>query len=98
MNRILLLKGKVKKYEELFYELRNDMNTAKFRWETAKKELEKEEAEFICDSCKGPIKKGEPYILDRQYKYCSRDCKSTADVKEIYDLEQLESDRQNGKL
>ena len=97
MNRLLMVRSQAKKQRELFHHHQREMNSAKFKLDTVEKELERLEAAFICDECKGPIKEGEPYICDRNKKYCCKECRSTADIKEIDSLNQWESDYQDGK-
>ncbi len=98
MNRIILLKSKVKELETAYYQHRDLMNTAKSRLEWTKDQLERAEAKMKCDFCKNPIKDGEPYISDRNYNYCCNDCKSDADVREVNSMQRWESDYQDGKL
>lgn len=98
MNRIILLKGQIKKYQELYDKHKQEMGVAKSRLEWTKDQLEKAEAVMICDFCKKSIKENEPYISDRHYNYCSHDCKSDGDVAEVNALQHWESDYQDGKL
>jgi len=97
-SKINILKKFIKEEKEYISKHTKDLNSAKFRIGEHIKNLERLEAKIICSCCKNPIGGGHPYITDRQYVYCSQDCKASGQVKEQEGIEALEGQRQGGTV